>query len=404
MAREAFVECPLAHPTLMLRRSVLERYRYRDVPWPEDYDLVLRLLERGEQLGSVPERLLHWRDGPSRLSRSSARYCIAAFTQCKAEYLARGFLDATDRYLLWGYGDTGKALAAALAKRGKHPSAIVELHPGRLGQLIRGVRVVAPGALLELPRRPLLVSVAGLTRAAKSAPRWPKLASKNSATSSAAPNCSTAPTNNDTDRANRPPSRSSPAARAPTRSSSSGSRRRRRRCRAGRCCWSRPPGSCLPRSRGPKRGRPRCRWRLCWCRCCLARAAEPAPAGCRRAGVERADADGRRPRLLLLPVPASSASALARAIELRLGLGDRPRDVHEPRIARARAPSSPHVDRGSFGSGVSNTIAPPSIWKVRPSSVTAPRRAGKIDAAGDADTDAKPTIGSPVMECRLLAA
>jgi len=161
--REAFVECPIAHPTLLLRREALLSARYRDVAWPEDYDLVLRLLEAGGELGMVPERLLHWRDGAGRLSRTSARYAIAAFVACKAEYLARGFLRDTAGYLLWGFGDTGKALAEALAQRDKHPTAIVELHPGRLGQLIRGVRVIPPAVLPSLPRQPLLVSVAGLT-------------------------------------------------------------------------------------------------------------------------------------------------------------------------------------------------------------------------------------------------
>lgn len=160
--REAFVECPIAHPTLMLRRDALAD-GYRDVAWPEDYDLVLRLLESGRELGMVPERLLHWRDGAGRLSRTSERYAIPAFVACKAEYLARGFLRDTDRYVLWGFGDTGKALAEALAQRGKHPSAIIELHPGRLGQLIRGVRVIPPENLPALPRQPLLVSVAGIT-------------------------------------------------------------------------------------------------------------------------------------------------------------------------------------------------------------------------------------------------
>jgi glycosyltransferase involved in cell wall biosynthesis len=163
VAREAFVECPLAHPTLMLRRSVLQLTPYRDCPWPEDYDLVLRLLQQGHRLGVVPRRLLHWRDGAGRLSRSSARYSLPAFIECKAEFLASGFLRAGDSYVLWGFGDTGKALAQALARRGKHPSAIVELHPGRLGQLIRGVRVIPPGALPSQPRNPLVVSVAGLT-------------------------------------------------------------------------------------------------------------------------------------------------------------------------------------------------------------------------------------------------
>ncbi len=160
--RERFIECPVAHPALMLRREVLLGHRYAECAWPEDYDLVLRLLEQGEEIGMVPERLLHWRDGAGRLSRTSERYSIAAFVACKAHYLARGYLRAVERYVLWGYGDTGKALADALARHGKHPCAIIELHPGRLGQLIRGVRVVAPEALPGLPRQPLVVSVAGL--------------------------------------------------------------------------------------------------------------------------------------------------------------------------------------------------------------------------------------------------
>ncbi len=161
--REAFVECPLAHPTLMIRRAVLLELGYRGPGWPEDYDLLLRLLEARHVVGVVSERLLHWRDGASRLSRSSARYAISAFVECKAEFLARGFLAHSEHFLLWGFGDTGKSLANALLRRGKRPAAIIELHPRRLGQMIRGVRVVAPHALPDLPRLPLVVSVAGLT-------------------------------------------------------------------------------------------------------------------------------------------------------------------------------------------------------------------------------------------------
>lgn len=161
IARDAFIECPVAHPALMIRTPVLASLGYRDAGWPEDYDLVLRLLAQNLRLGVVPRRLLHWRDGASRLSRTSARYSIPAFVACKAEFLAHGFLAPAHEYTLWGYGDTGKALADALERHGKRAAAIIELHPRRLGQKIRGVRVVAPEALPGLPRLPVIVSVAG---------------------------------------------------------------------------------------------------------------------------------------------------------------------------------------------------------------------------------------------------
>src|SRR5689334_2891547 len=62
--RDLFVECPIAHPTLVIRRDALQAVGgYRDVPWPEDYDLVLRLAAAGRQMTKVPEALLRWREG-----------------------------------------------------------------------------------------------------------------------------------------------------------------------------------------------------------------------------------------------------------------------------------------------------------------------------------------------------
>jgi hypothetical protein len=161
VASEAFVECPVAHPALMIRTPVLTALGYRDAGWPEDYDLVLRLLAAGHAIGIVPRTLLAWRHGPRRLSRTSARYALPRFTACKAAFLAARWLAGTDTYVLWGYGGTGRALHRALRAHGKRPSHVVEVHPGRLGQRIHGADVVPPEALAHLPRRPVVVSVAG---------------------------------------------------------------------------------------------------------------------------------------------------------------------------------------------------------------------------------------------------
>jgi glycosyltransferase involved in cell wall biosynthesis len=158
---EAFVECPIAHPTLTMRSAVLQALRYRERGWPEDYDLVLRLLAAGHQLAVVPERLHHWRDTPARHSRTHPAFTIERFVACKAAFLAEGFLRQSADFILWGYGSTGKELCRALAAHGKRPSRIVELHPGRIGQRIAGARVIEPAELARTPRAPLVVSVAG---------------------------------------------------------------------------------------------------------------------------------------------------------------------------------------------------------------------------------------------------
>jgi glycosyltransferase involved in cell wall biosynthesis len=160
--QDAFVECPLAHPTLMLRREVLQTLGYRDCGWPEDYDLLLRLLTRGYEIGVVPQRLLSWRDTAGRLSRTSSTYALERFTACKAAFLATSFLHGTRTYILWGYGDTGKTLRQALLAHDKVPSHIVEIHPGRLGNRIHNALVIRPEDLARVPRARVVVSVAGV--------------------------------------------------------------------------------------------------------------------------------------------------------------------------------------------------------------------------------------------------
>jgi glycosyltransferase involved in cell wall biosynthesis len=161
LERDAYVECPIAHPTLFIRRSELQHFGYRSCGWPEDYDLILRMLAAGRLVDVLPRRLLGWRDGNARLSRTGLDYRIERFTACKAAHLALGFLATEGEYILWGYGHTGRALYRELARLERRPSQIVELHPGRLGQTIHGAQVVAPDALRTLPRRPIVVSVAG---------------------------------------------------------------------------------------------------------------------------------------------------------------------------------------------------------------------------------------------------
>jgi len=159
--RDAFVECPIAHPALMVRRDVLQVLGYREVPWPEDYDFLLRVLASGRDISVVPRRLLGWRDSPSRAHRTDPRYGLDRFTACKAHFLSRGLLAGLEHYILWGYGATGRTLRRALGHHDKWPSHIVEIKRSRIGQRIHGAQVIAPQDLSALRGTPIVVSVAG---------------------------------------------------------------------------------------------------------------------------------------------------------------------------------------------------------------------------------------------------
>lgn len=141
--REIFVECPLAHPTFFLRTSAVTAVGgYRDVGWPEDYDLVLRLWANGGRLAQVAATLLRWREGPGRLSRTHPRYAPEAFLDCKVEHLRRTLLKDKDGVVVWGAGPVGKAAARALREAGTCLRAFVEVDLRKIGQEIHGALVV----------------------------------------------------------------------------------------------------------------------------------------------------------------------------------------------------------------------------------------------------------------------
>jgi glycosyltransferase involved in cell wall biosynthesis len=145
ISRDIFVECPIAHPTLLARRTALLAVGgYQDPGWPEDYDLILRLWEAGHRMAKVPEVLLHWRDTPGRASRTDPRYAPEAFVRCKVHYLRRTLLARREGAVVWGAGPVGKSFARELLRQGATLRCFVDLDPRKIGQNIYGVPVIPP--------------------------------------------------------------------------------------------------------------------------------------------------------------------------------------------------------------------------------------------------------------------
>lgn len=143
VAREVFVECPLAHPTFFMRSEAVAAVGgYRERGWPEDYDLVLRLWAADRALANVPEVLLHWREGGARLSRTHRAYALEAFIACKVHYLRGTVLSDGRAAAIWGAGPVGKAFARALRGAAVPVAAFVEVDPRKIGQEIHGAPVI----------------------------------------------------------------------------------------------------------------------------------------------------------------------------------------------------------------------------------------------------------------------
>lgn len=143
MARDIFVESPIAHPSAMMRREdLLELGRYQDRGWAEDYDLWLRFHESGREFGKVDRTLVWWRHGPARLTFADSRYSLENFLRAKAHYIARRLSDCRRPIVLWGAGRIGRRLLRHLVREGVVVKAIVDIDPRKIGHTMGGIAIV----------------------------------------------------------------------------------------------------------------------------------------------------------------------------------------------------------------------------------------------------------------------
>jgi len=165
ITRQIFVESPLAHPSVVMRRGWVEKVGgYQERGWPEDYDLWLRLHEAGAAFAKVPELLLMWREHADRATRTDSRYAVENFLRAKAHYLVRGPLAERDGVIIWGAGQMGKRLSKHLLREGAELAAFVDVDPKKIGRSRRGRPIVAVENLEEWwgrYERPVVLAAVG---------------------------------------------------------------------------------------------------------------------------------------------------------------------------------------------------------------------------------------------------
>lgn len=150
IAANRFIESPLAHPSVMFRRELLDRHGgYRAGDFPEDYELWLRWLDAGVRFRKVPRPLLVWADRPDRLSRRDPRYRPEAFAALKAPWLARALRRTLEGRALWvwGAGRTSRRRLEPVWAEGLTPRGFIDVDPHKWGQHRDGRRVVGPDQL-----------------------------------------------------------------------------------------------------------------------------------------------------------------------------------------------------------------------------------------------------------------
>ena len=119
-----FRESVLPHPTVMFRKSLVEKYGgYSNGDFPEDFELWLRWMAAGVKMGKVAETILRWNDLPLRMSRINHNYRKENFARVKAKYFMEWYKSRFPKtkqlnILVWGNGKVVRSKTRYLQELG----------------------------------------------------------------------------------------------------------------------------------------------------------------------------------------------------------------------------------------------------------------------------------------------
>ncbi len=154
-----FVDAPVAHPTVMFRRELVQRHGGYDTgPLPEDHELWLRWMDAGVRFAKLPAVLLTWNDRPQRLSRTHPHYSVGAFFATKVKWLARWLRRRAEGrpVIIAGTSALCRGRARLLMEQGIAVHAFTDVRP----RTVAGFPFIAHDALPS-PGRAIIVSFIG---------------------------------------------------------------------------------------------------------------------------------------------------------------------------------------------------------------------------------------------------
>ncbi|MDG1326565.1 MAG: glycosyltransferase family 2 protein [Opitutales bacterium] len=149
-----FIESPISHPTVMFRKKLISKYgHYLKGPFPEDYELWLRLLHNGVKFAKINRSLLDWKDHLCRLSRTDKRYARSAFQRIKARYVSLWIKQNLDHEMelhAWGFGKVARRQVHYLQLNGVTIKCFYEVDPNKIERPQSNVKVLS---IEEIPPR-----------------------------------------------------------------------------------------------------------------------------------------------------------------------------------------------------------------------------------------------------------
>ncbi len=157
---EIYKECGIPSPCWLAYKTDIEKIGGVATSLiPEDYDLAFRMYQADMKCIPTKEVLLHWRDTPTRTSRTHSDYTNEKMLALKCHYFVEIDFESTKNLILWGAGRRGKFIAKYLIEN-KIRFTWVCNNEKKVGKSIYGVMLQNTNIIRQIEKKQIIISVA----------------------------------------------------------------------------------------------------------------------------------------------------------------------------------------------------------------------------------------------------
>jgi len=156
---DIYKECTIPSPCWMIHRVDFELCGgFESNTYPEDYDLAFRFRKMGFNIAPIRKVIHHWRDYPTRTSRTDEHYTDNRFLELKVHHFLEQDYKMELPIVIWGAGHRGKKIARLLGESGVDFEWFCD-NPKKIGREIYGTYLQELSRLFLKEKAQVMVSI-----------------------------------------------------------------------------------------------------------------------------------------------------------------------------------------------------------------------------------------------------
>lgn len=146
----------IPHTSIIIKKDIIKKFYYRDIPVAEDYDLFYRMNEEGLLMGSIDEILVETRVSANSTTVKEKKTFDKCIYFIKEKNLNQ--FKQNESIFIWGAGSFGQSVLEVLIEKGWNIQGFIDSDKQKEGSIIKEYKVYSTDVIEQSKKNKVIVA------------------------------------------------------------------------------------------------------------------------------------------------------------------------------------------------------------------------------------------------------